>query len=86
MLHFASNWPEGSLALCENETSSFAVLKQQFWIHRTWTKMLIFTEVFSLIGNQVKTLWPLVPLSSAKKWCVMWKHSWTTSFNQTDDG
>lgn len=20
MLHFASNWPEGSLALCENET------------------------------------------------------------------
>lgn len=66
MLHFASNWPEGSLALCENETSSFAVLKQQFWIHRTWTKMLIFTEVFSLIGNQVKTLWPLVPLSRAE--------------------
>lgn len=62
MLHVASNWPEGSLALCENETIS--VSKQQFWIHRA--KMLIFTEVFSLIGNQVKTLWPLVPLSRAE--------------------
>ncbi len=52
----------------ENQTIPFTVhlISEQLWIHRPRTKTLIFTKVFSISGNQVKSLWPLVPLSRAE--------------------
>lgn len=45
---------------CENETIPFTAH------FRVAAETLILTKVFPLSGNQVKSLWPLVPLCRAE--------------------